>query len=61
VDDQLPKREAGTHLPPEAYRAAGIVKVPDVDPDRFLMDERTLMVIINGLRRWQLDDRARHP
>lgn len=45
--DELPRLEAGTHLPPEAY------KVPNIDPNRWDVDERTLMVIINGLRRWQ--------
>lgn len=51
--DELPKRNAGTHLPPEAYRAVGVAKAPNIDPDRWYVDERTLMVIINGLRRWQ--------
>jgi hypothetical protein len=58
VDDQLPKRDAGTHLPPEAYRAVGVAKVPNVDPDRWYVDERTLMVIVNALRRWQINDRG---
>ncbi|MDT5031947.1 MAG: hypothetical protein QOC94_2118 [Actinoplanes sp.] len=46
--DELPRREAGTHLPPEVY------KVANIDPNRWYVDERTLIVIIDGLRRWQI-------
>ncbi len=53
---ELPKRKPGRHLPQDAYKPMGIAKVPNVDPYRFLIDEKTLMVIINGLRRWQIND-----
>lgn len=56
--DKLPKRHAGTHLPPQAYRAVGIAKVPNVDIGQYVIDERTLMVIVNALRHWQINDRV---
>lgn len=52
--EQLPRRVRGTHLPDEAYKAIGVAKVPNIDPGRWYVDEQTLMVIINGLRRWQI-------
>lgn len=49
---QLPKRKPGSHLPIIAHRAVGVAKVPNIDA-RWHMDERTLAVLLNSLRRWQ--------
>jgi hypothetical protein len=58
--EELPRRNAGTHLPREAYRAAGRARVPNVDPAGrgWYVDEKTLRMILNALRRWQINDRA---
>jgi len=50
----LPIRQPGAHLPANAYRAVGVAKVPHVD-GRWRVDERTLVVVLNGLRRWRVD------
>ncbi|MFI5492959.1 hypothetical protein [Actinoplanes sp. NPDC051859] len=53
----LPQRVAGTNLPPAAYRAVGTAKVPNLPDARWELDERTLMVLLNALRRWQVIER----
>ena len=58
MPDELPRRNAGTHLPSDAYRAVGVAKIPNVDPERRYVDEKTLMLIVNALRRWQVIDRV---
>lgn len=47
--EKLPRRQYGTHLPPAAYRAMGIAKVPD---SRWSSDEPAIRVLLHGLRRW---------
>lgn len=47
----LPRRRPGSHLP-AATRAVGFAKVPNVG-DRWYVDERSLAVLLNALRRWK--------
>jgi hypothetical protein len=51
MTEELPKREAGTHLPRAAYRVA------NVDPDRWHVSEQDVRVLLNALRRWQITAR----
>ena len=47
---ELPKRRSGTHLPNAAYRkAVGRATVPY---GVYRTDDRTLRLLLNGLRRW---------
>ncbi len=48
----LPKREPGTHLPSAAYRPVGIARVPK---QRWASDEASVRLLLNALRRWDLD------
>ncbi len=52
---ELPQRVSGTHLPAAAYRVIGTAKVPNVSDDRWRTDEQAMRVLLNGLRRWQVN------
>lgn len=55
-NSELPKRVHGRNLPPAAYRAVGIARVPiqNVTDEVWRLDEQTMRVVLNGLRRWQV-------
>ncbi|MFI5491884.1 hypothetical protein [Actinoplanes sp. NPDC051859] len=46
--NQLPRRVSGTNLPPAAYQKISAEPV---------WDEKTLKVLLNALRRWQIIER----
>ncbi|GAB1645835.1 hypothetical protein [Krasilnikovia sp. MM14-A1259] len=54
MSDGLPQQAPETHPPKEPVRRA---PVPNVIDDRWYVDDRTMMVLLNGLRRWQVMDR----
>ena len=56
---ELPRRVYGRNLPPAAYRATGIAKVPDKNNILRLspVDEHTMKVLLNGLRLWRVSSR----
>ena len=52
---ELDQRIPGTHLPPVAYRkAVGRAKVPR---GAYRTDEPAVRLLLNGLRRWDPNDR----
>lgn len=52
---ELDQRIPGTHLPSEAYRTlVGRARVPD---SRWSDDDPSVRILMNGLRRWDPDER----
>ncbi|WP_412735541.1 hypothetical protein [Krasilnikovia sp. MM14-A1259] len=50
---KLPQRIPGATVP----RGERRTPVPNVSDDRWYLDEKSMMILLNGLRRWQVIDR----